>query len=612
MKQCGRCGTQNLDQQALCTGCGLDLPAGATGFGGTMVMNPPEPQAPQAEPPPAEPAAPAPKPANLRGTMIGMAPPTFTPPPAGAAPATAPSQPPPGSASQPPRQFAGTMIGMAPPSFPAPPPPPSPEALPPPAAPAAGGTPRIASAQKTVLGVARPGIAPLNPGQAKPPVAAAPLPAPAPAAPALAPAAAPLPASWQPVPPQSARTNGPPSPRRPEPRRVSLTATLAIVGSAMLLVMAVLAFFMLRGHGSVTARASLDGKGNEQLQLTCSECPDGTKTWIDTAPATFQGGKATLQLQAPLKVGENPIVLVLERPGRSREEIALSLPIEFRVRSSTEELAQDVPKVSVLASVLAGTKLEVDGKPVTPDPNGVVRFDYEVLNDVSGGEASVTTLERVVPYKATSANGTSQDGQVQIRIGVTPLIVDAPGASIVVGEKEVVIAGRTAPGAVLKVGAQTISLDPEGRFVSKQSLVAGENSFTVRSTLKDLAPRLVKISVRYSDNLEREAALAKAMTQTSYVEVMRLGDGAVGRALGLEGQLFDVRHDGYTSVLLIDVKNGCKKVPCLSKVLYGITTPLEKGRSIKAFGKVVRFVDGPRTGERIPEVRADLVVAGAQ
>jgi hypothetical protein len=102
------------------------------------------------------------------------------------------------------------------------------------------------------------------------------------------------------------------------------------------------------------------------------------------------------------------------------------------------------------------------------------------------------------------------------------------------------------------------------------------------------------------------------MTQTSYVEVMRLGDGAVGRSLGLEGQLFDVRHDGYTSVLLIDVKNGCKKVPCLSKVLYGITTPLEKGRSIRAFGKVVRFVDGPRTGERIPEVRADLVVVGAR
>ena len=584
MKQCGQCGAQNQDQQTVCTGCGLDLPAGATGLGGTMVMNPPEP----AKPSPAKP--------NLRGTMIGMAPPTVSPPATAAAPS--PSQPPPGSASQPPpRQFAGTMIGMAPATYPSPPPPPEVS----PQAPTLAGVPRLPSTQKTVLGVARPGIAPLNPGQAKPPVA--------PAAPAPAPAS--MPVAWQPAPPPSASPEGPVSPRRPEARRVSLTATLAIVGSAMLLVMAVVAYFMLRGHGAVTARASLDANGAEQLELSCSECPDGTKTWIDTAPSTFRGGKAALHLQAALRVGENPIVLVLERPGRSREEIALSLPIEFRVRSSTDELAQDSPKVSVLASVLSGTKLEVDGKLVAPDPNAVVRFDYDVTNDVSGPEASVTTLERIVHYQATSTGGAKQNGQVQIRIGVTPLIVDAPGASIVVGDKEVVIAGRTAPGAVLKVGAQEIPLDPEGRFVSKQSLAAGDNSFTVRSTLKDLAPRLVKVNVRRSDNLEREAALARATTQTSYVEVMRSGDAAIGRSLAIEGQLFDVRHDGYTSVLLVDVKGGCKKAPCLSKVLYGVTTPLAKGRSVKAFGKVVRFVDGARSGERIPEMRADLVVAGA-
>jgi hypothetical protein len=594
MKQCGRCGAQNLDQQALCTGCGLDLPAAATGLGGTMVMSPPEPAKAESTPDQPSPEAAKPK-ANLRGTMIGMAPPA-----AAAAPA-APSAPPAGSASRPPpRQFAGTMIGMAPPGYPSPPPPP--EAAPPAAGPV--GAPRVASAQRTMLGVARPGIAPLNPGQAKPPVAAVAAPVPA---------LAPAPVSWQPPPaPASTRGQGPASPRRPEPRRISLVATLAIVGSAMLLVMAVVAYFMLRGHGSVTARAALDARGAEKLELSCQECPDGTKTWIDTAPTTFRGGKATLLLQAPLKVGENPIVLVLERPGRSREEIALSLPIEFRVRSSTEELAQETPKVSVLASVLSGTKLEVDGKPVAPEPNGVVRFDYEVTSEVTGPEASVKTLERLVPYKATSASGTQQDGQVQIRIGITPLIVDAPGASIVVGDKDVVIAGRTAPGAVLKVGAQVIALDPEGRFVSKQSLTTGENSFTVRSTLKDLAPRLVKVNVRRSDNLEREAALARATTQTSYLEVMRAGEAAIGRSLALEGQLFDVRHDGYTSVLLVDVKGGCKKPPCLSKVLYGVTTQLEKGRRVKAFGKVVRFVDGARSGERIPEMRADLVVAGGR
>ncbi|HXK16626.1 MAG TPA: hypothetical protein VNG33_02385 [Polyangiaceae bacterium] len=603
MKQCGRCGTQNLDQQLVCSGCGTTLPpAPAAGFGGTMVMSTPEP--PKGPEPPK--AADPPKP-NLRGTMIGLAPPTFVAPGSGTAggstPPPAQAQPPAGSASQPPaRNFAGTMIGMAPPNFPTPPPPPAPESLQQPSA--TGGTPRLASAQKTVLGVARPGIAPLNPGQAK-----APAPMPVTPAPAAAPAAAPAPAAW-PTGPVSQQ--GPLSPRGPQPRRVSLVATLAIVGSGMLLVAATVAFFMLRGHGSVTARASLDAQGRELLDLSCAECPDGTRTWVDATPVAFKSGKATLRLQAPLKVGENPIVLVLERPGRSREEIALSLPIEFRVRSSTDELAQDSPKVSVLASVLAGTKLEVDGKPVTADPGAAMRFDYEVAADITGPDASVKTLERIVPYKATSAGGASQTGQVEIRIGITPLIVDAPGASIVVGEKQIVIAGRTAPGSVLKVGAETIALDGEGRFVSKQSLALGENSFTVRSTLKDHAPRLIKVGVRRSDNLEREAALARSMAQTSYPEVLRTGDAAVGRSLALDGQLFDLRHDGYSSVLLVDVKNGCKKAPCLAKVIYGIESSIEKGSNLKAFGKVTRFVDGPRTGERIPEVRADLVFVGAK
>lgn len=463
----------------------------------------------------------------------------------------------------------------------------------------------MASAQKTVLGVARPGIAPLNPGQAKP--------APAPAPVVSAPPAAALPPAWQAAAVAAPNSRPAPiSPRRPEPRRISLSATLAIIGSATLLVAATVAFLMLRGHGSVTARASLDAQGNELLELSCSECPDGTRAWVDAPPVAFRGGKATLRLQQALKVGENPLVLVLERPGRSREEIAVALPIEFRVQSSLAELAQDAPKVSVLASVKPGTKLEVDGKPVPSDPTGAVRFDYEVEKDLSGPEASVKTLERQVPYKATLPSGESQNGQVEIRVGITPLIVDAPGASIVVAGKQIVIAGRTAPGAALKLGQQSIALDPEGRFVSTQSLGAGENTFTVRATLKDHAPRLIKVAVRRSDNLEREITLLRATAQTSYSEVRSAGDAAIGRTLAFEGQLFDSRHDGYSSLLLVDIKGGCPKAPCLAKVVYGTETAFEKGQKLKGFGKIVRFVDGARSGERIPELRADLVVAGGK
>jgi hypothetical protein len=618
MKQCAQCGTQNLDQEAACTSCGAVLALAKGGLGGTLLMDVPEPPPPP--PVPAEAAKPAAAAkANLRGTMIGIAPPNMfkpAPPPSDESGPTSGNTPPSGTQLPvPPKKLGATMIGIAPMAYPSPPPPPPAASE----AEATGSARRIASAQKTVMGVARPGIAPLNPGHAKaaapnsvPPAPLAPPPPPAaPAPPAAYPAPSP-PAAWPSTPAPGLGATAPLSPRRVEPNRISLTATLAIVAAAMLLVLAVMAFFMLRGHGSVTARPSLDESGNEFLDLSCSECPDGTTVGIDSSPVPFKAGKARLKLSAPLKVGENPIVLVLERPGRSREEIALALPIEFRVRGSTDELAQDSPKLSVLASVLPPTKLEVDGKEVKGQPSEIVRFDYDVSAELTGPEPSVKSLERTVPYKAESATGGTQNGQVQLRIGITPLIVDAPGASIVVGQKDVVIAGRTAPGSALKINAQSVQLDPEGRFVSKQSLAPGDNSFTVRSTLKDHAPRLVKVAVRRSDDLEREAARLRAAAASSYAELMRAPDASVGRSVWLDGQLFDARRDGYTSVLLVDVKSGCKKAPCLAKLLYGVETSFEKGRALKAFAKLLRFVDGPRTGERIPELRADLVVAGAK
>jgi hypothetical protein len=76
--------------------------------------------------------------------------------------------------------------------------------------------------------------------------------------------------------------------------------------------------------------------------------------------------------------------------------------------------------------------------------------------------------------------------------------------------------------------------------------------------------------------------------------------------------VFDLHRDGYSSVVLIDVKDGCKKHPCLAKVVYGAELTTSAGQPIKVSGKLTRFVDGPRSGQRIPEIRADLVVTGAR
>jgi hypothetical protein len=522
-----------------------------------------------------------------------MAPPDFTlsreaasapGPPATTSGKSAPPASPPGTGPR----FGATMIGIAP-------------VLPSPSAAQGGSAPPVSaatsplpSANKTVLGVARPGIAPLNPGQPKqpPPELGAPVAVQAP---------------WAESP---ATPSSPPAPARRSGFRVSTGAAFAMLGSAILLAAAVLTIFLVKGRGSVTARASLDDSGSELVELSCPECPDGTKAWTDTSQSSFQSGKAKLKLSSPLKIGDNPVVVGIERPSRGREEIALAIPIEYRVRGSTEELSQPSPKLSVLASALPGTSVIVDGKPMSAGAKEPARFDFAVESELTGSEASVKILERKVPYSVTSPDGLKHEAHVQIRIGITPLVLDAPGDFIVVSTKEIVIAGRTASGAALKLGDEHVSLDAAGRFVKKQALTKGDNRFVLRSTLQGHAPRLVTLTVRRTDDLKHEIAAFRAAAQASYADVLRAGEAAVGRAVALEGSLFDLRGDGYSSLLLLDVKNGCPKRPCLAKVMYGSSTEATKATKLRAFGKVVRFVDGPRTGQRIPEVRANLLVVG--
>ncbi|MCB9578083.1 MAG: zinc ribbon domain-containing protein [Polyangiaceae bacterium] len=104
---CPNCGTQNQDSATTCTKCGFNLKgAAAPKFKGTMLMmnapagipRPGDAPGGAASGPPAAPAPPAaPKP-SLKGTMLGVAPPS-----PGAAPRPpAPAAPPPAPAAAPP------------------------------------------------------------------------------------------------------------------------------------------------------------------------------------------------------------------------------------------------------------------------------------------------------------------------------------------------------------------------------------------------------------------------------------------------------------------------------------------------------------------------------
>ena len=62
----------------------------------------------------------------------------------------------------------------------------------------------------------------------------------------------------------------------------------------------------------------------------------------------------------------------------------------------------------------------------------------------------------------------------------------------------------------------------------------------------------------------------------------------------------------------MDVQSGCAHAPCLARVTYGAPFSLSAGDKFSAFGEVVGLVDGPRSGSKIPEIRADFLLKAAK
>jgi hypothetical protein len=525
--------------------------------------------------------------------MMGIAPPfPSAPEPHPTAPATAPALP----------AESSNRLGY-------PSPPPVPDVSQPRAG--AGGTlPHIAPNQKTMLGIARPGIAPLNPGQPKassaPPASAeqqAP-PYPSPGV-KFAPAPQPSPSGLRPL-SQVVRTS--PNGVQSKPGIPALAA-VAMVGAAGLFAAAAVVWLFYRGHGSIEAQASALPDGTEQLELNCAACDDGTVARLDAGNATFSAHHATLPLSRPLRVGENPMTITLVSPHAKQSFVDISVPIAFRVRGDTSGLEAKAPELRVLVSAIAGSSVVVDGKPVTLNAEGEGRYAIDVSAEVTGLDPNVKLLDRKVPYVVTPPNGPSQSGIVTLQAGITPLVIEAPGPAVVLETSNFVLSGRTAKAGALTVSDRPITVDPAGRFAQMMNVSApGETTIIIRASSKETAPRLFPLRVKRVDSLAKEAERVRQRATSNYTAISDQADTKRGWAVALDGSVVDARTDNYNTVIVMDVQGGCGRAPCLARVTYGAPFSVNRGDKFSAFGEVAGLVDGPRSGTRIPDIHADFLI----
>lgn len=555
---------------------------------GPAAMPPPEAPAPR-------PAAPAPPPDLMKRTMMGFG--AAVPAPSPLASTTAS----PGQAAK--AALGSTMLGLAPRVTPGDPSPAAPVA---PVAPAA----KLA-ANRTMLGVARPGIAPLRPGDdslppsqpvvAQPPLIrreALPRGVDAPI-PSILPAPAPLDHIAAPPPPRIVRKRGVP---------------LAVVGlAAGGLLLAGGAIIALLWHGAppITALPRVSPDGADVLHLSCdpASCKDGTVATIDGASATFTAGASDLPLAQPLHVGNNALSLHVDRPGMGRDEvIALSVPVGYRVRADVSAMSGPRPSVLIHVEALAGSEIRIADKPVTLDASGAGTYaiDESAATEGPADESRVISLD--VPYVVSGGGRAPEAGTVSARVSVAPLHVDAPGSHAVVDTDHIVLAGRAAKGATVTVDGAGAVVAADGTFEMSIALLApGEHSVEVRSGTATLAPRTVRVPIKRVTSLASEARAFEKLSPLGYdVALANLATDA-GQAIVVDGEVIEPRASGRRTLLLIDDRRGCARGPCLARVVIGQELAVAHGDHLRAYGRVARAFTTP-AGQTVPEVEADFVL----
>jgi hypothetical protein len=188
---------------------------------------------------------------------------------------------------------------------------------------------------------------------------------------------------------------------------------------------------------------------------------------------------------------------------------------------------------------------------------------------------------------------------VTARKAVAPLRVDAPGTSAVIDEDNLLIAGRAARGASVKIDGVAVATTPDGAFEAAVAVgTPGERTIDVRAATEVLAPRTVRVGVKAFES-RGPIGYDEAMRD---IEVAKIGESIV-----VEGDVVEARASGHRTLVLVDDRRGCAKGPCITRVVVGRDLALAHGETLRAYGRVARAFKTPGA-QTVPEVEAEFVV----
>jgi hypothetical protein len=401
----------------------------------------------------------------------------------------------------------------------------------------------------------------------------------------------------------------PVAPEVPQKKGVSVFALVGILFALVAVAGGGIAFFALRNGGALTAIPQLDENGRESLKIGCTSCPDGTTVALGASTATVQAGAAVLPLPAPLSIGDNDLVVKIERPAGGRhEDVKVHVPVAYRVRADLSTLASKPPAITVRIEATPGSEVSVEEKPIALDATGRGSYAIDLAKETEGpGDAK--TFERKIPFAITPKGGKPESGQLTARTTIVPLALDAPGRELFTDKGSAAVAGQTRPGTAITIDGQPVPVDAQGKFGVRVELTAvGEKPLEIVAAAPPLAPRIAKVKVTRVASLADAAKGEDAQNPVGYDVFGADPASKVGQKAVVEGEVVEARATAGHTVLLIEDKKKCAKgASCLVRVVHGEDDKAARGDTVRAYGRVLGSVTA--SGKTVPDLEATLVLS---
>ncbi len=387
-----------------------------------------------------------------------------------------------------------------------------------------------------------------------------------------------------------------------------------IVAAGVLVVFAVLFTLLYSSPPPLSARVRATPEGREAVEIECPSCPDGTKVSIGAASGDVKKHLALVPLPAPLALGDNRLKVSLDRPGSGRDEaVSVTVPVSYRLRPDLTPLTNDKPSVHVAVEAVGGTEITIDGRPAAVK-DGPAAHVIDVASDCTGPADEPATLRRRVPYVVKTADGAREEGSVDVAVGIVPLHIDAPGPRVIVDGETFVLAGRTMKGAEVLAAGRPIQVGADGSFAQRMSVSSvGSTNIEVRAKAPGMAPRIVPIAVRRVEKLAAAAQEFMADKPLGYASFYAGAASDVGKAVVVSGEIVDARSQNHQTIFLLDVaaKEGCpkEKGPCRVRLVHGFANTSKPGEVITAYGQLGKPFSVPGGGV-VPEIQVAFTMPG--